>query len=197
MSRGDRLSQVGSGVTDASALNYTPDVSGDWPEGVPAFTADALDTLAARTAGFLPVTVYKATDTDRSLDIVPSADPDLTFALAASSVYVISGTVSFVATTAAPDVQAGFASPGDATRAISMVGARDMATQSAFGLRVVTASDVITQPLSANTRQMWIVSGVIATNTAGDLDFIWAQNNSNATPTTCEALSYLQAIKIA
>ena len=148
-------------------------------------TANELNTA-------LTLSVAKGADTARSLTTALAADPDLTVAVLANSLYVVRFSLPYKgAATGTGDLKFGFSVPPGATFAGGFIG---VTNPLGVYLVSVTASSTLISYGNGTGNPLWCeVTATLTTSaTAGNLTLTWAQNTSNATATTLMAGSSLQ-----
>lgn len=152
------------------------------------------DGTWATPSGTNPWTlVNKGGDTTRTANTTITADPDLTFALAANTTYQFKATIFFT-TTATGDFKFRHTGPASPTlvriKRSNIVGGAtayaSIAVDSAF-----SAADVA---LAGTGTEGWIeMEGVIVNGTnAGSFTFAWAQNTSDAGNTIVRRGSFIE-----
>lgn len=154
---------------------------------------DGSGGLSFGPGGITVVHTDKASDTSRANDATPSADPDLNPAIDALTTYIVHGEIFAFSVNQTPDIQVGFDIPTGTTMAIGMIGSRDGAATAQHGAKFTTSGQVQNVNIAAATVSIMSFDGEITVGaTSGNLEFIWAQNNSNANNTVVQALSYLE-----
>lgn len=153
----------------------------------------------------VPVTLYKAANTDRASTITLVDDPDLTASLAANAVYRIEFYLHMGAATAG-DVQTMWTVPAGATGNRSAVGpaSAEAGTVNAdpttirMGVHGYGTAVVYGSARTTNTN-LWFAleESIVTTTTAGTCAIQWAQAVSNATASRMGAGSYMVVTRLA
>lgn len=133
--------------------------------------------------------IRKTGDTTRNTNTTTSADPDLQFSLAASTIYDIRIIVKF-RSTAAGDLKWGLAGPASPTE---VYGGYSMDNSGAITKGFEAYPTNIAQLQGGDgARFLQIEMTVENGANAGTFGFDWAQNTSDAGPTTVKAGSYIE-----
>ncbi|MCX4232799.1 hypothetical protein [Streptomyces ortus] len=156
----------------------------------------------------VPAYVYKAASTDRGSTTTLTADPDLTFTLAANAVYIVefhlfvgSGATGLMTTDwTVPSGATGFkALTGPASTAAGDGGAHNLGddVNGRFGVHGF-ATTATYGYRNANTNLLHAIeTGTVITTTGGTCTLRWAQAVSNATNTRMGLGSWARATRIA
>jgi hypothetical protein len=192
---------VADGGTGVSSLTaYAPLFGGTTSTGAvqSGTVGTAGQVLTSNGAGALPTfqapagswtLVNKGSDTTRNTNTTTSADPTLQFSLAASTTYAIRCTIKYTTPDAA-DLKVGLSGPASPTEVYGawMGSATTVATS---GYAAYPTNIAVTQ--GSDGMRMLLTELVVEnganTNT---FSFDWAQNTSNAGPTTVKAGSYCE-----
>ena len=174
----------------------------------PNYTAGQRLTAADLQAGQFMIAV-KTSNTDRASITTLTADPDLSFALAANAVYLVefylhyaalaSASAGFNTTWAVPSGASGNRSAHGLASTVSDTssapagggagsvrsGVHGYATAIAYGSRN-----------SGSNQCFALEEGLVTTSSAGTCAIQWAQNVSNATATRLAAGSWARALRI-
>lgn len=145
------------------------------------------DGTWAAPAGGGWTTVIKSADTTRNTNTTTSADPDLQFSLAASTTYAIRIVIKY-RTSAAGDFKWGLSGPASPTE---VYGGRIDENTGGSGTFEAYPSNAIALG-AAGARTLLIELTVENGANAGTFTFDWAQNTSDAGPTTVKAGSYIE-----
>lgn len=140
----------------------------------------------------LTLSAAKGADTARTISTTLTADPDLTVAVLANSLYVCRFSLVYKgAATNTGDLKFGFSVPSGAAFAGGFIGVTN--PLGAY-LASVTASSILVSYSNGTGNPLWCqVTATLTTSaTAGNLTLTWAQNTSSATATTLMAGSSLQ-----
>lgn len=149
---------------------------------------------ASQLRGALTLTARKTADTARTTTVTPAADPDLTLAVAANSVYLVKVSLVYKgAATNTGDLKFSFSVPSGATFAGGFVG---IANPLALYVLSVTAASTLVSYSNGTGNPLWceVTATLVTSSTAGFLTLNWAQNTSNATATALMAGSSLEAL---
>jgi hypothetical protein len=152
-------------------------------------------TGPAGPAGPGDVKVRKTLDEAVVSSAVMQDDDQLSFAVGASETWIFDMFLSAWAGSATPDLKVGFAIPAGATIKWSLVGTNGNNGISQFVID--TASGTLPfQCFGGLPADMAMIRGMVTTSgTPGTVQLQWAQNTANASATTVQAGSYLQASK--
>lgn len=173
--------------------------------GVGILTATGLVTTNDMTVGrglYLPGRKRKTADTSKTSDATPATDPHLVVAMEASKAYSIHGCILLTSPTAA-DIKCQFTGPAGLTFRVcweTWSKATAVGTQLADSRMTIEgeAAAIPTGGSTFSTQSNWIIiSGVIVSGTAGNLNFQWSQNTSTASATTVYANSWIELIPFA
>lgn len=134
-------------------------------------------------------TVMKTSDTTRNTNTTTSADPALQFSLLASTTYAIRIVVK-LRSTAAGDFKWGLAGPSSPTEVYG--GALSATTIGGAGTFEAYPTNVALVGAAAGAYSLVIELTVENGANAGTLSFDWAQNTSDAGPTTVKSGSYIE-----
>jgi hypothetical protein len=146
----------------------------------------------------IPTMAIKAVDTGRASNTSPTADPELSLAVAANSTYTYDLLIHYNGgTNGASDGQFGLSAPAGATgftyclrTQISGLTFGNIMLNS-FGSFINVGTNGTGNPVG-----FWAQGSLKVGSTAGQLAFIWSQNTSSGTATTVKAGSYLTAQRI-
>lgn len=134
-------------------------------------------------------TVWKTADTTRNTNTTTSADPDLQFGMLASTTYAIRIVVK-LRSTAAGDFKWGLSGPASPTEVYgSDVAAAQFGNAQTFEAYPTNLSLFGS---AAGAKVLVIELTVENGANAGTFSFDWAQNTSDAGPTTVKAGSYIE-----
>jgi hypothetical protein len=163
----------------------------------PVWTVGQVLNASDVNSWFIPLAAYKGSDTSRASNTTPSADPDLTLAVASSAVYKFSLTVDYNALAAA-DLAVILTGPASSTigSAVSCVDTSATTTSVGFTALTVRNGTLPTGSLivgglgAADASFMW--EGILTTSsTSGSFTFTWAQGTTSTTATIVRAGSSL------
>lgn len=134
-------------------------------------------------------TVWKTADTTRNTNTTTSADPDLQFGMLASTTYAIRIVVK-LRSTAAGDFKWGLSGPASPTE----VYGSDVAAAQFGNAQTFEAYPTNLSLLGSAAGAKVLVIELTVENgaNAGTFSFDWAQNTSDAGPTTVKAGSYIE-----
>ena len=176
------------GVVEANLpdLSANETVAGNWD-----FTGDLSvdgDTVLREPVG------YKTSNTSRSNDATPGFDTDFRVAIEANVWYAYELVIAITSTSSTPDFQASWTFPAGSLigtfqqHAVATGGSEDVQTDnwSATPIIAIVGNEVV----------MVVIKGFFQNSTAGNLDFNWSQNTSNATATTVNAGSYVRLTRL-
>lgn len=122
--------------------------------------------------------IFKAASTTRTNDGVPSADPDLQFAMLANKTYAFRATVMWISTAAA-DFEYGFAGPAAPTR-VSLKRSHIPSGSVTQTNAVDNAYDASTTVTATVNEYGWVTfEGSIQNGAnAGNFEFLWSSNTA-------------------
>jgi hypothetical protein len=150
------------------------------------------------TIGSLNYAVKSAAQTI-SNSVVLTNDNDLSFSLSANQTWELNGEIDATCPANNIDIKVGFTIPAGATMKIMYTGIQDAGGNAIQGNGQLTASGV-GKTLSINAANSTLISfrGIIAIgNTAGTVQFKWAQGTASAVnATTVSANSYMKVIRV-
>lgn len=157
---------------------------------------------AALLQSMLPMTAYKAAATDRASTTTMADDPDLTFTLEASAVYIVEFHLYLGSgSTGLPKTQ--WTVPSGATGLKGVHGSASTAT-SDDGISMRTGSHGFTTAVTYGYRSTGPTNlnhatevGTVITSSAGTCAIQWAQSVSNATAVRMGLGSWARAQRIA
>ena len=151
------------------------------------------------------VVVYSIAPASINLEVRKSADQSesstagwvndggLRLTLASSTTYMIDGWIYASSTSATPDMKIGFRAPEGAEMDIGYIAANDT-TFGATGLLLNSEDQSQQIDMAANSTALIHVGGTVVVGAnAGDLQLLWKQSTSNATPVTVLEGSWLRA----
>ena len=138
----------------------------------------------------------KAADTGRSsasTGTTLTADPDLTLAVLANSVYLVKFSLLYKgAATGSGDIKLSFTVPSGASLPGGFEG---IANPLSVAILPVTAASTLFSASNGTGNPLWcMVTATLVTSAAGSLTLNWAQNTSSATATTLMAGSSVEAV---
>lgn len=173
----------------------------DYGDALAVLTADGLRFL--ETQDERPA-IMKSSDTARQSTTALAADPELVVTGKVNQRYHVRGVIFYVLTAGGntDGLRIGFDVPSGATLKVTAQGPKDGSTGSAsdgqFGAMIDGDDDTTNYYGGGAGTEMGIqIEGYLEMGTvAGDLEFLWAQRNSNATDTTVKAGSFLTLEKI-
>lgn len=152
----------------------------------------------------VPTTKVKAAATVRALNVTPSNDPDLVFAVPAAGTYGFEIVVStFNALAAANGIKGNVNFSGTLTAAGSWYASDVFANSGAIANitialgTVVTAADFNGSTALASPGTVLCIKGVLTATSAGTLGFSWSQSASAATGSTVQQGSFMTITKLA
>jgi hypothetical protein len=155
----------------------------------------------------IPVVIRKPSSTARTSTTTLADDPDLTFQLAANSVYFVefmikyatpgaSGTAGFKTGWTVPSGASGNRTSVGAGSAATDTGADNMATHT--GVHGYATAETYGSRLTSTTNQLWLIeTSTVNTSSAGTCAFQWAQQTSNASATTVFSDSIMRITQLA
>ena len=164
---------------------------------VPTWTPGQVLTASDVNTWFVPLAAVKTSDTARASTTTLTADPDLTFSVAANSTYFVELVLIYTGASGTNFFQWDFNMPASATYVYSFV------YQNSAGTTNVQQQNGGTSAAWANTTgvgnfQSMEIKGTLTTvGTAGTFALTWAQHSSGATNTTLRAGSQMVARRIA
>ena len=145
---------------------------------------------ASEIRGVAPLAAYKANSQSVTSSTTLVNDNDLFLAIPANGVYVIQGAI-LVTGASAGNIKYTFTIPSGASGNMSSL------QENTSGTLVLDGPGVWTATITGDAAQgIWLYGLLVNSSTAGTLQLQWAQNGSNATPTTVAAYSYLTAWQI-
>src|SRR5262245_58148019 len=164
----------------------------------PVYVAGQVLTAADCNGWFTGPYLIKGSDTSRSSNTTPTADPDLVMPVVANATYWWECRVVYNGgTNGSSDGQFGFSAPAGATgfyeslrnQVSGLTWGNALATS--YGTQANVGTNGTGNPIS------YCATGiVIVSSTAGNLSFFWAQNTSSGTATTVKAGSLLVGKRI-
>ena len=143
--------------------------------------------------------VKKTVDESRNNTTTTSADSDLSFAMTSGVTYAIRGTI-FITTTAAADLKYRFSGPTTSSveRYVRVANNNGTGSNPFLSVAFFTSLDAADVVATDNANGLVLIE-MYATVTAsanGNFEFWWAQNTSNAGPTTVFSGSYLEYLTV-
>jgi hypothetical protein len=184
-------------TSTAVRLKAHDTTSGEYTLTMPQSVADApVAALVSNASGALSYVpawtpVKKTADETRNSDATITADDTLAFAMAANTSYLIRGRVLF-STAATPDYQYDWNAPSGASIRIAV------STLNAGGVNALGGADTALATARTSVGNLagdgWVdFEGLVSNgDNAGDLEFRWAQNTSDAGDTTVRSGSYIE-----
>lgn len=168
--------------------------TGNVVAGYPIYAADVQAELDAISA-LLPLSAVKTSDESVTSSTSLQDDNELFVTVAANTIYVVTGWLFVVSTSATPDFKSDYTAPsgatmvnsmwGQGTGATSAVGSPDMGVASTIG--IAHTRGTFNGGLSLVPFGTLTVAG-----TAGTFRLRWAQNTSDAASVTVKAGSWIQ-----
>lgn len=170
---------------------------------------------AALLASMQTQVARKTSDTSRSATTTATADPHLTFEVAANAVYVWDGWLKYDGASGSADFIVDFTAPASALGewgahgvGINIIGANNTPTlqsdvSGSNGYMLRAESNDVTQfrtygTLGVGNALVVMLMGTLRTaGTAGTFSLDWAQGTSNATATTLYTDSWLRMTRVA
>lgn len=143
--------------------------------------------------------VLKPSDTDRTSDTTPTADPHLVIPnLEANTTWAIDGYIASYASGTAPDIKMNFSGPTGSVASLLIDGLQSAAVSGAGSVhRNITELDTDNpRGIVIGADAVLIKGTLIVGGTPGSFTFNWSQNTSSTTPTTVRANSWLRLEKI-
>ncbi|MFH9765211.1 hypothetical protein ACH4N4_30240 [Streptomyces microflavus] len=140
---------------------------------------------------------YKPSNTSRTSTTSATADPHLTFTLAANTTYTLSGLLVYDAHDAA-DLKFGFTGPAGTTGSWWPGGPDSSMNALAYSPRWGAITDVTSSTMVVGAQGSGTILAcqptglVITSGTPGTFSLVWAQNASNATATVLRTHSWLR-----
>ena len=160
------------------------------------FTGDGSLLTGISLNGTTTLTAYKSADQSIVSSTTLTNDTHLVLSLESNSKYTLDGTILSVSSSATPDMKIAFIVPSSSNMSIGFIAASLGVTRLAGVLEVSgTASSSI--PHTVNVAVANHIGGYIETgNTAGVLQFQFAQNSVNAVATTAKKGSWIKLTKV-
>ena len=157
---------------------------------LPVYTVGQVLFASDANLWFVPLVIVKPGDTGRNTTTTPTADPDLTIALAINSTYRIDGRL-LVTGPAAGGFKCNFSVPASSTGFWSAIDLGGLGT--AYG-----ANQSFTSVISTSIAVDYGIRAIVATaGSTGNFTLNWSQNTSNGTNTTVKANSLFSIRRIA
>lgn len=154
---------------------------------------------AAGLQAIAPLQAWKSSDTSRASTTTLTADPDLTFPVAASAVYRLDGLLGYTGdVTGSGGIQFAFTVPAGATlqwsafyyaTAVSAAGL-NLAGTAGAGIAISAVTDGAVQ------LPVFVRGWLSVSTTPGTLALTWAQNASDANATVLKAGSHLTLMRM-
>lgn len=163
----------------------------------PTFYSGQRLTAALLTA-VLPQSVVKAADESVTSSTTLQDDNHLILALAANATYIVEGGLFYDGQFNAGNLKMTWSLPASSTLYWSANGPATGGT-AAYASNAVTSGNITvgTYGTGGSKTTCQINANISTAGTAGNMTLRWAQDASNATPTTIYAKSWLRAIRIA
>lgn len=165
----------------------------DWRAGAKVTSA----TLALQQVNILqPTSTQTVTSSTAFVN-----DAALVFALSANATYVVEVCAIFLTASTAPDVKTDWTVPAGATGTKMGVGSTAVAASFTSGAdtRASFTANPFTTPnvyqLGTVAQYLWETAVVITAGTAGNVQFRWAQNTSNASGVTRQTQSFMRVVR--
>ena len=160
------------------------------------FTGDGSLLTGISLNGTTTLTAYKSADQSIVSSTTLTNDTHLVLSLESNSKYTLDGTILSVSSSATPDMKIVFITPAGSNMSIGFIAASLGVTRLAGVLEVSgTASSSI--PHTVNVAVTNHIGGYIETgNTAGVLQFQFAQNSVNAVAITAKKGSWIKLTKV-
>jgi hypothetical protein len=156
---------------------------------LPVYTVGQVLNASDANLWFVPLVIVKPGDTGRNTTTTPTADPDLTIALAINCTYRIDGRLLITGPSAA-GVKWNFSVPASSTGFWS---AMDLG-----GLGTAYGANQAYSTISTSVAVDYGIRAIVATaGSTGNFTLNWAQNSSNGTNTTVKANSLFSIRRIA
>jgi hypothetical protein len=140
---------------------------------------------------------YKTANTSRASTTTATADPHLTFTVAANTTYTLSGFLVYDGLDTA-DLKFGFTAPAGATGSWWPGAADSSMNALAFAARWGALTDVTSSVMTVGAQGAGTILAaapkglVITSGTPGTFSLVWAQGSSSATATILRAHSWLR-----
>ena len=139
--------------------------------------------------------VKKITNESRNNNTTTSADSSLVFSMTSGVTYIIRGLI-FYETTAQADFAYRFSGPTTSfvSKYITISNTNDTGGNPFTVLDLATSLDTVDNSVTDNASGLVVLSlnAIVTPSASGNFEFWWAQNTSNAGPTTVYAGSYLE-----
>ena len=139
--------------------------------------------------------VKKTTDESRNNNTTTAADSDLVFSMTSGLTYAIRGKI-FATTTSAGDLKYRFSGPTTSSveKYVRVTNTNGTGANPFLALGFTSSLDAADVTLLDNANGLLLIEldAVVIPSATGNFQFQWAQNTSNAGPTTVFSGSYLE-----
>ena len=165
---------------------------------IPTWTSGEVLAAADVNNWFVPLAVYKPSDTTRASTTTGAADPDLTIPIATSAFYRFECYFSYTgSSTSSQGIKANFSVPTGTTLRYHLIGVNNAATPAAVvGNTWLGTSTIVMGTTSAVNSGASMFGTLFTGSTAGSITAVWAQNVSEATGVTLQGQSCMILTRI-